>query len=122
VPVRPNMTELRCPRCGCRSFFRSKPGDKASDEVLPAAIANAKFLMICTGESYSTKVVDGGRLHEEWAIAIFGNWENVPSDQLRAVIGSMRDMDNWSTDPDHGPFHWKEDVGETDHIDFWRLT
>jgi hypothetical protein len=121
--IAPGETEGRCPRCNCNSFYNTKPGELPSDAVLPHSIASAKFVMICTGESYSTKIVDGGKLHEEWAAAIFGKLEDCPAEQLADTIQSMKDMDNWQQDHNgHGPTCWEEDVGETDHITFWRLT
>lgn len=121
-PIDHSATEGRCPRCNCNSFYKAKPGDLASSSILPAKIAEAKFFMICTGESYSTKIVDGARLHVEWATAIYGSIAECPAENLQHAIETLKDFDNWRTDPDFGPICYEEDVGETDHIAFWRLT
>lgn len=122
VKIERGWTELRCPRCGCNSFYRAKPGDEPSYSVLPHGVASGKFLMICTGESYFTKIVDGGKLHEEWAIATQGSVKGCSPELLNLTVESMRNEDDWIIDRDHGPVCWKEEVGEIGHIAFWRLT
>jgi hypothetical protein len=117
-----DCTTLVCPRCGCESFYKAKPHETASNAVLPSTIANAKFLMVCTGEQYSSKIVDGADLHEEMAIACCGSLAAAGSVEVQENVEFLTDMDNWATDSDYGPYHIKQDIGETDHIEFWRLT
>jgi len=120
-PKGDGWTDMTCPRCGCNSFYKAKAHEKPSDAVLPAKIANAKFLMVCTGEQYSSKIVDGAKLHEEMAIACCGSVEEAGAEELKDNVEFLTNLDNWCIDADAGPYHIKQDIGEIDHIEFWRL-
>lgn len=92
-------------------------------KTLPQSIIDATFIVICSGESYSTHIVIGDKLLNHLAECLYGD-ANYPQtdDSFGRFISRIRDVDNWHHDADLGPVHWMDDVGETDRIDVYRIT
>lgn len=91
-------------------------------KTLPQTIQDGKFIVICSGESYSTRIVNGTDLIKHIAECLYGD-ANYPQtdEEFGRFISRICDLDNWHDNPDLGPTHWTKDVGETDHIDVYRI-
>lgn len=87
-----------------------------------SALGNIKgdFLVIGSGESYNTKIAQGGKgVFDAIVQLMFGEAENCDDPDYWASL--LVDEDNWVTDHDLGPVHCHFDVGETDRIDIYQI-
>ena len=52
------------------------------------------------------------------------NWkEQAPLEHQTEYWSDLCDLENnWNSDQDFGPTMWRTDVGETDHIEIYRIT
>lgn len=80
------------------------------------------YLLISSGESYSTEIVKGFNLLGAMLTAMFGKPEECSDSEKVFWREQIDDPDNWHHDSDYGCTHYSTDVGETDHLEIYLLT
>src|SRR5262245_40600856 len=87
------------------------------------AIENGTFLLICSGETFSSEVVKGlPTILDKMMDAMFGSDKEAIAEWRPKYEASLNDPDTWNTDFNHGPVRWGDDVGETDRIELVLIT
>lgn len=77
------------------------------------------------GESYQAKVVTGDQLYPYMMKMMYGEkWtKDASAEHQQDYWNDLCNIDgNWKSDGDLGPTMWSTDVGETDHIEIFRIT
>ena len=130
------MTEPRidkCPQCSASVIQPREGGDYceecgwpdenwAPNTDMPESIKTGRFLLIGRGESYSGEIVDGTKLLDKMLELLYGTPQDASQEERDDCAADLADMDNWHSDGDYGPTQFSRDVGETDHIDIFRIT
>ena len=88
---------------------------------LPKELEDVPFIVVLSGETYSTDIVYGSGLLAHLMEAVYGpdrdNWSEHESFWVAQLF-----EDHWRRDINFGCVEWETDVGETDSIRIFRLT
>ena len=87
-----------------------------------AALGNGIWLLVGSGESYSAEVVAGPALLEKVLETMFGTIEDSSPEEHEYWKATLEDPDEWSSDEDCGPTYFRQDIGEIDHLEIYRIT
>lgn len=81
----------------------------------------AQFIVIGSGESYTTKICSEIELAETVAGMIYDAAKEMPPAERWQWENDLVDDAHWSHAPDIGRIRFSAGLGETDHIDIWRI-
>jgi hypothetical protein len=95
-------------------------GEKAAATAVSAG-QERRFLAIGSGETYSAEIVPESKLVATWEEMIFGEVGAASCQEISAAQARLSNSDYWTCDADLGRVHFREDVGETDHLDFYLI-
>lgn len=97
--------------------------EKLKIRTFPAWLENSTYLVVGYGETYHSDFVKGGYLLNHIIELMFGSdhQENCSYEDWEQYGDDLCNPDNWRTDQDAGNYHWNTDVGETDHIEVWKI-
>lgn len=86
-------------------------------------ILTGHWFVIGHGEGFDSVVCNGYHLMEAISRVIFDGTEDGIAPHREQYVNDLNNPDNWSIDSEcgGGRYHYHEDIGETAHLDIWRL-
>jgi len=84
-------------------------------------IADSTFLMVCSGETYSSFIIKGYEILDKMQEEMYGDDKMAGKEEMKMYGEELANIDNWHNDQDFGPVRYNTEVGETDHIELIRI-